>query len=280
MKKIFSIACLLLLGAGMTASAQITEGNPTGNQITTGNRPQAGTWGIYLGSTSNMFKAIGDKDTKIDPLPLINLKYMFKDKWEARLGLEFSRKRETVKGDLITGYDENEKVETASYKNKVVTSENRIMPGVAYHFSPKNILDVYAGVEATLGWSRNSLYNDFQAEDEDGKMKDGYNNVCKSSVLLGGGAFIGLQAFIGNLPLAIGLEYGISCQYDSRLRYKNTFKEPGSKEQVVYSANVEDFPELANKGVNFNESDAYDSLKASKGKIGQQFRLTISYYFR
>ena len=73
MKKIFSIACLLLLGAGMTASAQITEGNPTGNQITTGNRPQAGTWGIYLGATPNLFKASGDKDTKIDPLPLINL---------------------------------------------------------------------------------------------------------------------------------------------------------------------------------------------------------------
>lgn len=265
MKKSF-ITALLVLVACAPAVAQISTGNPSAKKITVGNRPQAGDFGLYLGATSDMFKGIGKSDIKIDPLPLVNLKYMLTDQWEARVGFEFYRKRETLKGD-IAAPDENDENKTMEVKDKVVESNNRIMPGIAYHFSPKNILDVYAGAEATIGWSRNSVYK---------TVGDDFADTRKASIQLGAGAFIGLQAFIGNLPLAIGVEYGISTLFDGRLRYKNVSEVDGEK-QTTYTKDIDALPMMKEKGLGY---DAYDELKASKGQIGSQFRITLSYYFK
>lgn len=282
MKKFFLMAVLALC-AGMPATAQISTGTPTAKKIKTGNRPQAGDFGLYLGMTSNMFKNLADKDIKMDPLPLVNLKYMISNNWEARLGLEFSRTRETlnIENEMEAP---NEQTYTLENKYKYVESENHINPGIAYHFNSKNLLDVYVGAEATLGWSRNSTYHNFTDIVDESSEKiataDGYNNTRKASFQLGAGAFIGLQAFIADLPLAIGVEYGISMLFDTHLRYKNEAQFGDSDEVVTYAASMDDLPNINKKFGGEDFAGSGDGMKANKGKIGSQFRITLSYYFK
>lgn len=269
MKKVF-LTALLALCVGMSATAQISTGTPTAKHFKTGNRAQAGDFGIYLGMSSNMFKNLKDKDIKLDaPLPLINLKYMVTDNVEARVGLEFSKTRETLKGDEYLGNHEGEEETSTETKYKIVEADNRITPGIAYHFSKHNIIDVYAGVEGLLGWKRNSNYTTIDGDDYDTK---------KASFQFGAGAFIGLQAYIGNLPLAIGVEYGLSTLWESRLRYKSTMTDAEGHEETRYTTNAELLPKLS--AANMLSENPYENMKATRGTIGNKFAITLTYFFK
>lgn len=271
MKKVFLLA-LVALTASLPAMAQISTGNPSSKQFKTGNRAQAGDFGIYLGMSSNVFKNLKDKDLKFEtPLPLINLKYMVTDNLEARIGLEFSKTRETMKGDEFAGdvNEESGEPTTTETKYKVVEADNRITPGIAYHFSKHNILDVYAGAEALLGWTRNSTYA--TADDQE-------NSVRKASFQFGAGAFIGLQAYIANLPLAVGVEYGLSTLWESRLRYKQTSVDEEGNEETRFTTNADLLPALSKAGL--LSENPYESMKASRGTVGSKFAITLTYFFK
>lgn len=262
MKKILALAFVAICGTAVPAIAQITTGNPTARHIRTGNRAQKGDYGIYFGMSSNMFKGLADKNVKFDtPLPLVNLKYMVTDRWEARLGLEFTKTKERVSGDLITGSAENEdgNWETEDYSGKYVEANNLITPGLAYHFSRNNLLDVYAGAELPIGWTRNTVKGSQDGEDW---------YVKKGTFQIGAGAFIGLQAYIGDLPLALGVEYGIYAMSDLGCKYK--YKAGDTEYNTV---NIEKLP-------NLKTDERFDGLKARKCEIGNQFRLTLTYFFK
>ena len=212
-----------------SANAQITTGESTSNVVRTGNRAQKGDFGIYFGATTDMFKNIGSS-VDFSALPLINLKYMGTDKLEYRLGIEWWKKSET-----------NE-IEYEGKSNELTTSESSFMfyPGVAYHFNNRNLLDVYVGGELPFG---------FGGEGTD----DGDTDASFSNFQIGLGAFIGLQAYIANLPLAIGVEYGISTQYKT--------VSDGSMSQD-------------NMTISYQKDASY-----SKWVLGHQVRFTLSYYF-
>lgn len=259
---------LLLMVCALIASninAQLTTGEPSAKKIRTGNRPEAGNFGIYMGITSDMFKGWTDGDIKVSSLPLINLKYMATDRMEVRLGMEFAKTREKIKGDEIIDIED---YKTENLSASVVESSNIFYPGFAYHFAPINILDVYVGAELPIGWSKNV------STMEAGSDK---SSVKKSSFDIGLGAFIGLQAFVADLPFAIGFEYGISSMFQTGLKYKQETVLDGEK-QVVYTASVDDLPKLA-EGGSISGNEVFDSLKAKKGEIGHQFRVTLTYYF-
>lgn len=271
MKKIF-LTALLALGLGMSATAQITTGTPSAKHFKTGNRAQAGDFGIYLGMSSNMFKNLKDKDIKFDnPMPLINLKYMLTDQWEARIGLEFSKTRETMKGDeyLPGDVDDEGNRQSTETKYKIVEADNRITPGIAYHFSKHNIIDVYAGAEGLLGWKRDSKYFTVDGDNAD---------IKRASCQFGAGAFIGLQAYIGNLPLAIGVEYGLSTLWESRLRYKQTSVDAEGNEETFYTTNADLLPKL--NGAGMLSENPYENMKATRGTIGNKFAITLTYFFK
>lgn len=271
MKKTLFLVAVLTFIVSMPISAQISTGNPSAKEFKTGNRAQEGDFGIYLGMSSNMFKNLADKDIKFEtPLPLINLKYMYTDELEFRVGLEFSKTRETMKGDEFLGdMTDDMKPKATETKYKVVEAENRITPGFAYHFSKHNILDVYAGAEGLLGWSRNSVYATVDGD---------ANDTRKASFQFGAGAFIGLQAYIGNLPLALGVEYGLSTLWESRLRYKSTSVDSDGNEQTRYTTNADLLPELNKAGL--LSTNPYESMKASRGTIGNKFAITLTYFFK
>lgn len=242
--------------------AQLTTGKPSAKEIRTGNRAQAGDFGLYLGVTSNMFKDMFDGDIKLTALPLINLKYMVSNQFETRLGIELYKSSERLKGDALS-MGESGNSSTYFLDNKYAKSQAMFYPGVAYHFSKKNLLDVYVGAELPIGWN-----SDKTIREEDGAKM----SITKNSFVIGLGAFIGLQAYIANLPLAVGVEYGISSRFDTGLKYKNEYSGEGES-QTYYTADLENFKHL-------ESNERFDNLKAKKGEIGSQFRLTLTYYFK
>lgn len=225
MKKLFTIMAMALMTIG--ANAQITTGESTSNVVRTGNRAQKGNFGIYFGGTTDMFKNLADGDVSFSALPLINLKYMGTDKLEYRLGIEWWRKSTSSEID--------------DYERSEGESSFMFYPGAAYHFNNKNLLDVYVGGELPFGFGSKS----FEEGEDDGSA---------SHFRLGLGAFIGLQAYIGNLPLAVGVEYGISTLYSTVSDGSLT------KDNMTIPTYTED-------------------LSTSKWTLGHQVRFTLSYYF-
>lgn len=241
MKKYVLTTLMLCMGL-VTVKAQITTGESSAQVIRTGNRAEAGNFGLYLGGTTTIFKDLVE-GFEVEGLPLINFKYMLSDKLEARIGLEWWATSTTNSTD---GENEGGDFETQS---KVKETSKYLTPGFAYHFSNSNVLDVYVGAEVPFGWGGNTVT---QYADYDGNDYDVDEEKKTNTFKIGLGAFVGLQAYVANLPLAIGVEYGIS-----------SLKNVDSQTVVL------------------DEEQEYE-MKSSVGDwtIGQQVRLTLTYFFK
>ncbi len=240
----------LSLSIATGADAQISTGETSSKVIRTGNRAQAGNFGMYFGATSEIFKNIGASGTKFSAIPLINLKYMKTDQLEYRLGLEWYDKYTSEN----TFGGEDDKV-----KASATTDESRFMfyPGIAYHFSPKNLLDVYVGAELPIGFGTEGKHTYVTGNDEDElNVTDGHTAKV---FRVGVGAFVGLQAYIANLPIAVGVEYGVSTLYNHY--NQGTFEKDNYYLSEIDAANID------------------SQRSATKWKLGNQVRVTLSYYF-
>jgi hypothetical protein len=199
---------LVALLSVSTAFAQISTGEPHSSVIPrTGNRPQAGDFGLYLGaSVTQIIDLVKlNKDPKFGTnafwaLPAINLKYYFTDNLEGRLGFQFACQSSTKKRS-----DNND--DGTWIKRTQDVNYTRFLPGVAYHFNTNNIIDVYLGAQVPIGFNI------------DQEKRSAYTGTINTSTteknnqfVLGAGIFLGLQVFIADLPFAIGLETGYSGQ--------------------------------------------------------------------
>lgn len=252
LKRLMLVAVIAFFSTAY-ASAQLTTAEPVASKIKGGNRAKAGDYGLYMGITSNMFQGWADESLEINALPLLNFKYMFSDALEGRLGLEFYKEKAKETSEVSVDKSNS----TIEGKAKTVNSENYLYPGIAYHFAPKNILDVYVGAELPIGWTRDVYVN---------KSGNTSNTVKGNTFNIGLGAFVGLQAYIADLPLALGVEYGLSAIHKTGLKYKNIVEDNTGKRSVYYTK-----PDSGTQ---------YDDLSSKEGGIGSQFRLTFTYYFK
>lgn len=244
---------LTIASMSITSSfAQISTGSPSANVIKTGNRPEAGDWGLFVGVSYSDFQNIFSDDVTFEGFPLVNLKYYTSENCELRLGMVFQGTSEKYSGDMMNGDDSTTDI---SYKKSQGT--NRLVPGIAYHFDSKNLLDVYLGANMPIGWNRYSVK----------EISGDYEMTSKQTpFIVGLGGFIGLQAFVADLPVAIGLEYGISFWKEfGKGKTKNTYSYDGT-EQEYYTYD----------GMN---SSQFESLKSSSRTTSNEIRLTVSYYF-
>ena len=251
-KKVLLVLITLLSGAAI-ASAQISTGEPSASVYKAGNRPQAGDFGLFVGAGAIFdfdFNALKMGAATPDIRPLINVKYFVTDEVEGRLGIHVGRTRATTKSTL----DVEDAKQTT---NKQVTGGINLYPGLAYHFNKNNLLDVYVGAELPVG---------FRTESSNTGTSDVYIKTNVANPYIGLGAFIGLQAFIGNLPLGIALEYGVSGKLFGNNLPKYT-ESDGSSTQTYYLS----------KG---DTPTKYKSYSSGGCIIGSEVRLCLSYYFK
>lgn len=242
-------------------SAQLSQRENNPSVIKTGTRPKSGDLGFYFGPSIAEYNEIVDENVDFRGLPFVNLKYYYSDRIETRVGVMYYRTKTKLEGDLAAG-------EIGNTLDIDVESFLRISPGVAYHFSPKNILDVYVGGSIPLGRE----YDLIEQNWEDQATSDYVNQSSKKSTwVYGYNLFIGMQAFIADLPMAIGVEYGIMGLKHIGLQYKHEYSESiggVSASQTYYTIDDMGF------GIE------YDDLKYRSFEAGGDIRLTISYYFR
>lgn len=268
MKKRLFISAALLLVSGVLAMAQISTGEPSAVKIKTGNRPDKGTFGLYIGGGMDFGSFINMEKQTPYVLPLVNLKYYFTDKLEGRIGLDFYRHDVNIGGKKFTEATATDG-ESYKYVNNAGNGNAMLWPGIAYHFTKHNILDVYCGAELPIGLTSASS-----------KLITGTNStttkVSSNAFNIGLGAFVGLQAFIGNLPLAIGLEYGLYGSYAFGLKTKHTSIDSDGNKKVWYQSN-------RSNQIGTGQApgtDNFEKLHVGEGFMGNQLRLTLSYYFK
>ena len=275
MKKVFLTLAVCLSFIGM-AQAQLSEGETFKSTIVTGNRPQSGDWGLYIGPSLMEFQDLINTMTsggKAVGLPLINLKYYATDNLEIRAGLQYNGRTNKLNGkyDQEISFGEIETIREVPVTENNSNRRFRLSPGIAYHFSPKNILDVYVGAALPIGVDAQETVNETEyyviGESNQLKKIDRINNDSYNSFVAGVSGYIGLQAFVADLPLAIGFEYGLTGMLRTGDKVYHV--------QTDYEGNVQKFYTRTHDsyGTHFNQLDCKSKY------MGTDLRLTLTYFF-
>jgi len=83
--------------------------------------------------------------------------------------------------------------------------------------------------------------------------------------VIGIGSFIGLQAFVADLPLSLGFEYGLTGILRTNDKWYHVVTDGSGNTQSYYTTS--------------SEVEHFNELNAKSKYMGSDFRFTISYYF-
>ncbi|MBI4945943.1 MAG: hypothetical protein HY840_06035 [Bacteroidetes bacterium] len=257
------------MAASVVSYAQLSDRQNNPGKFKIGTRPVAGNLGFMIGGSMSDFKTLIKGDSSKNTLPLLALKYYKSDSQVWRLGVKATKNSTVRKGKIDTTGNYLMGLPTSVSKDSVtMTSEFLLYPGIEKHFLSSNIFDAYLAASLPLGFLREKQINN---EDIGNTTSDySHHKMSKMSLIYGIEAFFGIQAFIADLPLALGLEMGVSGIGYRGEKYKHKDEESNlgvATNQTYYT--YKDDPMNAK----------YSSLKSNSYELKGSVRLTLSYYF-
>jgi hypothetical protein len=266
MKKFSPLILILILISTHAGYSQLSDRVNSPSTFKVGTRPLQGNMGLYFGLAYNELEYWFDNDLEYTGLPVISLKYYLSDNNVIRIGIQTFRTSEKAKGTvdpLING--------TGITESNNVDVQGRFLfsPGYEHHFTSSNILDVYIGAVLPIGWKSEEFVND------DVYTGGNYSKYTRTmfSMTYGYEVFVGVQAFVADLPLALGLDFGVGGLGHLNTKYKHEVSSKigaATTNQTFYSTD----PDLLLGGL------GYKDLKASDSKFQGNIRLTLTYYFK
>jgi hypothetical protein len=260
--KPYKIILLLIsaLTAGTAANAQLMERDNVTSRIAVGTRPQQGDFGFMFGASIEEVREILDDELSIRGFPLMSFKYYLGDNLELRLNTQSYTKTKSIQGSLSSNQvGQEDDVEKESFI--------RFMPSVQMHFASSNLFDTYAGLGVIIGSEKNQVI-----ASEKTSITGDYvaNQMTKKTFVTGFNINFGLQAFVADLPISLGVEASIRGLKHSNLQYENTLQSSVGgvdTNQTYYT---------------IDETSAlrYESLEYKSFDLGADVRIMLSYYFR
>jgi hypothetical protein len=270
MKKIIPILIILLFVFNFKGYSQLSDRVNSPSTFKVGTRPLKGNFGISFGiSTADVkdFVNIITDSIQYKGTPLVSFKYYVTDKVVARLGFKVSNTSKTVKGlvdPLVDGSFITERNEIDNFSSFLLS------PGIEYHFSSTNLLDVYVGGLFPVGMTTKEFVDDTKYSTGE------YNLYTRSlkSFTYGYEVFAGLQAFIADLPVAIGFDFGFSGLGHLKDKYKHESKILAGGITIDQTYYTKDPSPVA--GVRFTK---YRDLTSQNFVLDPNIRLTLTYFF-
>ena len=117
-------------------------------------------------------------------------------------------------------------------------------------FKASNLLDGYVGLNLPIGYATGNQTSNINGVDGTTDFQD--VSVTRTSFVYGAEMFVGANAFIADLPLAIGVELGIKGLGIRGDKFKHEYE--GSTNGVGYSGkyftnNIDDFETASGGGI-------------------------------
>jgi hypothetical protein len=248
-----------------TVFSQLSTRENEATTLKLGSRPGAGDMALTFG--------LGVTGGGVADLPIVNqlvsgdiltFKSYTSSDMAFRLGVKLYKEATTDKGDLID--NAGGALETDLYKH--LTREFILAPGIEKHFSKSNIFDVYAGSDLYLGFKRH--FDNSEVEYDNGDYAR--SKMTSNPLVLGLGGVVGVNVFIGQLPVSLGLEYGLNMKWtnEGKMKVKEEYSVGGvtdSQTYYVYSNDV--------------YGQRYSKLKTSDTEINtnSNVRIVLNIYF-
>lgn len=266
--------------------AQLSERINNPSSIKAGTRPVSGNFGFYIGLEVDQFEDLFDEATEVEEaIPLINVRYYYSDDLVLRAGISMWKKSRTLEGEIDTNSVAGDPFLNggqgfgATYEHKEVDAYTLLHLGVEKHFKASNLLDGYVGFSLPLGYTRGALYTNNNGSD--GTTDYLEVTTTRFSFVYGYELFVGVNAFVADLPLAIGAELGMRGLGVRGDKFKTEYE--GSTGGVSYSGeyftnNIDDFEDQVIQA----EADniRFSSLKARSFDTQAMIRFTVSYFFK
>ncbi|MEO8591407.1 MAG: hypothetical protein ABI432_18650 [Flavobacteriales bacterium] len=274
MKK--TLLSFALLGVCSIASAQLSTRENQDTRYKFGGRPVAGDYGLTFGFTINNPEfGVDSADVtrgiatwnSLSRGNLITGKKYISDDVAYRAGIRLTRNSRTVKGDIDS---------TAQLPNSLSAAESRessreymIVPGIEKHFSSSNIFDVYTAGDLFLGFGKDKTV----ASTTDRAGGTTATTSTTPYTIVGIGGIIGVNMFILDLPISVGIEYGISAFWQLGDKTKVEVETPTTSYEYFTVANDPNGVSSATNG--------YSSVKQKYMTMNSndQVRITANIYF-
>ncbi|MCD4724418.1 MAG: hypothetical protein K8R63_06195 [Bacteroidales bacterium] len=211
MKKFTTVFLLLFIFISSAFSQLSTRENEATN-LKLGTRPVKGDFALTFGydfiqdNTANLYGG-----NLLQGGDLLTFKAYIADGTALRIGVRLYKETYTHSGDVapettpIIPLDPRDEISV-----KRSAREYTIVPGIEKHFLKSNIFDVYTGADLYLGFGR-KLYNS-EISYTDGDY-DNYQ-MTMSTTVMGLGGVVGFNVFIAQLPISLGLEYGLNLKWE------------------------------------------------------------------
>jgi hypothetical protein len=206
MKK--TILSFALLGVCSMASAQLSTRENQDTRYKFGGRPVAGDMALTFGITINNTEIGGTTVPAWNLFSRGNLitgKKYIQDDVAIRAGIALYRDSRAFSGDVdsIPG----QQWTATAYEFRASERQYMLVPGIEKHFSSSNIFDVYTAGDLFLGFGRNkSITSETNTDSQT-------NSTTRTTpyTIVGLGGVIGVNVFVLDLPLSVGVEYGMSA---------------------------------------------------------------------
>jgi hypothetical protein len=281
MKKLKLILPIILAFYGINAFAQLSTRVKDSSTFKFATRPQKGDKALF---TSFVLK-----DTSLKSLKLIDIlrlsdklvfKYYLTENNVFRANLNLNRSAENQKGIIADSsfYNPLIKPHLKDNRYKIVNSQFILKPGFEKHIKTSNVIDVYAGADIWIGFSRmNVISNTAQTNGDYSQMQ-----MTMNQGLIGGNAFTGFNIFIAKLPLSIGMEYGWNGLTQLGNKMKVSVQDQigsGTNTTKAYADEYYINPKDVNGLV---DAKLYERINRSSSNFGlnQTIRLTANIYFK
>lgn len=223
--------------------------------IKLGTRPVAGDFSLTFGLpiTSGNTADLSILNT-LQSGDFITFKMYNSPSFAFRAGVKLFKESESASGDLV---DLATNANDGSYEYKENDREYIIAPGIEKHFGSSNIFDVYTGLDLFIGFGR---YTEIQNQTYNTGDYDNYK-LTSTNLVLGAGPVIGVSMFVAQLPISIGIEYGVNIKYstEGKNHYETESRVGGtSTSQDYFTSNL--IPGTYSKlkqgsmGINTNEN--------------------------
>jgi hypothetical protein len=287
-------------GVSLSSMAQLTtrESDPTTYKI--GTRPQAGDLSLMFSviNFSNFAEDSANAASNIANVnglktgDLITVKYYKTDDLVIRAGIKLQREvdeKYSFEGDTSNALFTNDPNSFSLYNstteeesNKHVVRDWAIKAGIEKHFSNSNFFDVYAGADLYLGFGKEKYSSTSTIANGSlpvsavagfGGNNAGFSTTtsltsARGYTKVGVLPFIGIQMFVLDLPVSVGIEYGWDALWKFGGLWKNDVEV---SQQNAGSTDVNGFTTFAEESVSgtyYSTDRPTDAFTQATGTVG------------